>query len=123
MKLFRAILWALCAAFCGISAQARTSFILSDSVPAPKWDEGYGVGNGRLGALTLGGFPKDLLVLNEASIFERKAIHIPADVPAAIEEARRACEAGADGHHQRPGVSRLSDDSVAGAGAAGDGGM
>ncbi|MBQ2732311.1 MAG: glycoside hydrolase N-terminal domain-containing protein [Opitutales bacterium] len=94
MKLFRAILWALCAAFCGISAQARTSFILSDSVPAPKWDEGYGVGNGRLGALTLGGFPKDLLVLNEASIFERKAIHIPADVPAAIEEARRACEAG-----------------------------
>ncbi|MBR6797244.1 MAG: glycoside hydrolase family 95 protein [Opitutales bacterium] len=94
MKLFRAILWALCAAFCGISAQAGTSFILSDSVPAPKWDEGYGVGNGRLGALTFGGFPKDLLVLNEASIFERKAIHIPADVPAALEEARRACEAG-----------------------------
>lgn len=94
MKIFRAILWALYAAFCGISAQAETSFILSDSVPAPKWDEGYGVGNGRLGALTLGGFPKDLLVLNEASIFERKAIHIPADVPAALEEARRACEAG-----------------------------
>ncbi len=87
-------MWALCAAFCGISAQAGTSFILSDCVPAPKWDEGYGVGNGRLGALTFGGFPKDLLVLNEASIFERKAIHIPADVPAALEEARRACEAG-----------------------------
>ncbi|MBE6401219.1 MAG: hypothetical protein E7037_04225 [Verrucomicrobia bacterium] len=94
MKILRAILWALCAAFCGISVQAGTSFILSDSVPAPKWDEGYGVGNGRLGALTLGGFPKDLLVLNEASIFERKAIHIPADVPAALEEARRACETG-----------------------------
>lgn len=94
MKILRAILWALCAAFCGISAQAGTSFILSDCVPAPKWDEGYGVGNGRLGALTLGGFPKDLLVLNEASIFERKAIHIPAGVPAALEEARRACEAG-----------------------------
>lgn len=87
-------MWALCAAFCGISAQAGTSFILSDSVPAPKWDEGYGVGNGRLGALTFGGFPKDLIVLNEASIFERKTIHIPTDVPAALEEARRACDAG-----------------------------
>ena len=82
--------------WCGASAagDAGTNFVLSDTVPAPKWDEGYGVGNGRLGALTFGGFPKDLLVLNEASIFERKPIHVPANAAEALEKARKACEAG-----------------------------
>lgn len=86
----------LAGTWCGVAVarEAGTSFVLSDTVPAPKWDEGYGVGNGRLGALTLGGFPKDLLVLNEASIFERKAIHIPENAAAALEKARKACEAG-----------------------------
>lgn len=94
MKLFRPLLWILGLVSFAASAHAGTAFVLSDGVPAPKWDEGYGVGNGRLGALTFGGFPKDLLVLNEASIFERKEIHIPANAAAALEKARKACEAG-----------------------------
>ena len=94
MTFIKPISWFLCFFVGAITGQAATSFVLSDSVPAPKWDEGYGVGNGRLGALTFGGFPKDLLVLNEASIFERKAIRIPEGVPAALDEARKACEAG-----------------------------
>ena len=77
-----------------LSSTAGTSFVLSDKVPAPNWDEGYGVGNGRLGALSLGGFPQELLVLNEASIFERKPIQIPANAAQALEEARKACEDG-----------------------------
>ena len=94
MKLSRLLLWILGTALCCASASAKTSFILSDKLPAPKWDEGYGVGNGRLGALTFGGFPKDLLVLNEASIFERKPITIPANAAEAVEKARKACDAG-----------------------------
>ena len=94
MKFFRPILWTVCWAALTAFAPAGTPFIISDSLPAPKWDEGYGVGNGRLGALTHGGFPKDLIVLNEASIFERKPIRVPENVAAALEKARRACQAG-----------------------------
>lgn len=86
--------WILLSLIGALAAQAKTQFTLSDDVPAPKWDEGYGVGNGRLGALTLSGFPKDLLVLNEASIFERKPILVPDGVSAALKEARNACESG-----------------------------
>lgn len=52
----------LAGAWCGVAVarEAGTSFVLSDNVPAPKWDEGYGVGNARLGALTLGGLKVDL---------------------------------------------------------------
>lgn len=94
MNLFRPVSWVFMACFSSVATIAETSFVLSDSIPAPKWDEGYGIGNGRIGALTFGGFPKDLLVLNEASIFERKAIVIPANAAEAVEKARTVCEAG-----------------------------
>lgn len=39
----------LAGTWCGVAVarEAGTSFVLSDNVPAPKWDEGYGVGDAR----------------------------------------------------------------------------
>lgn len=42
------------------------------STPARVWTEGYGTGNGRLGILSFGVFPKETVVLNEGSIFAKK---------------------------------------------------
>lgn len=48
-------------------ARAQDLVVSSDRAAA-KWDEGYPVGNGRLGLLTFGGYPTDRLYLNEHSI-------------------------------------------------------
>ncbi|QWP53895.1 glycoside hydrolase family 95 protein [Akkermansia massiliensis] len=36
------------------------------------WTDGYGTGNGRLGILSFGVFPKEIVVFNEGSIFAKK---------------------------------------------------
>ena len=46
------------------------------STPARVWTEGYGTGNGRLGILSFGVFPKETVVLNEGSIFAKKNFQV-----------------------------------------------
>lgn len=68
--------------------------LIFDNVPAERWDYGYGVGNGRLGALTFGGFPKDTIVLNEESIFAKQPLNIPKNPAAALKRAQKLCDEG-----------------------------
>jgi alpha-L-fucosidase 2 len=63
--------------------------------PAPQWDHGLPVGNGRLGAMVLGGIENERIVLNEESVWSRNGEN--ADRPDAhtyIDEARRLLFAG-----------------------------
>ncbi len=85
----------LLAATCLSCAWATPSeLVLHDNAPAPKWDQGYGVGNGRVSALVYEGFPNAILLLNESSIFSKKVFTIPPDVDKAIREARELCNKG-----------------------------
>lgn len=45
---------------------------VTSTEPARKWTERYGTGNGRLGILSFGVFPKETIVLNEGSIFAKR---------------------------------------------------
>ncbi len=63
--------------------------------PAPQWDHGIPVGNGRLGAMVFGGVADERIVLNEESVWSRGGEY--ADKPgghAHIEEIRRLLFAG-----------------------------
>lgn len=70
----------------------------AQAVPAPMevtahesatiWTQGYGVGNGRLGALSYGEFPKEILVLNEESIFAKSSIVPREGAAEGLKEAR-----------------------------------
>ncbi|MEG2248029.1 MAG: glycoside hydrolase N-terminal domain-containing protein, partial [Akkermansia sp.] len=48
--------------------------IITSDKPASIWDQGYGVGNGRLGALVFDAVPQTTIVLNEESIFSKQPI-------------------------------------------------
>ena len=73
---------------------APAPMTVSSSKPADVWTDGYGVGNGRLGALSFGVFPKETIVLNEESIFERPSYDIKPNAAKALAEARRLCDEG-----------------------------
>lgn len=62
--------------------------------PARKWTEGYGTGNGRLGILSFGVFPKETIVLNEGSIFAKKDFRMKEGAAEALDKARRLCREG-----------------------------
>lgn len=76
----------------------------AQAVPAPMevtahesatiWTQGYGVGNGRLGALSYGEFPKEILVLNEESIFAKSSIVPREGAAEGLKEARELCARG-----------------------------
>jgi alpha-L-fucosidase 2 len=51
----------------------RGGQLIWDNAPAREWDTGYPVGNGRLGAVVFGGYPEERLVLNEETIWLKKA--------------------------------------------------
>ena len=74
-------------------AQARDLVVSSDR-PAQEWDEGYPIGNGRLGLLTLGSYPTDQLYLNEHSIWARQETTIPEDAAQTMKEVRALAVAG-----------------------------
>lgn len=62
--------------------------------PARTWTEGYGTGNGRLGVLSFGVFPKETVVLNEGSIFAKKNFRMKEGAAEAVDKARRLCREG-----------------------------
>ena len=60
------------------------------ATPARVWTEGYGTGNGRLGILSFGVFPKETVVLNEGSIFAKKNFQMREGAAEALDKANFA---------------------------------
>ncbi len=50
---------------------AERKLTIWDDQPAKKWDVAYPVGNGRLGAMPLGLFPQEKILINEETIWAR----------------------------------------------------
>lgn len=73
------------------SSGTPTNLVLRDTAPAPHWDQGYGVGNGRVAALVYHGFPEATILLNESSIFSKKIYSIPPNAAQGIRQAREFC--------------------------------
>lgn len=58
--------------------------------PAPQWDHGMPIGNGRLGAMILGGIVQDVLPLNEETIWSGGPMdRNNPEGPAHVQEVRR----------------------------------
>jgi alpha-L-fucosidase 2 len=54
----------------GIFGYAQQSNVLWYTKPATKWDaEGLPIGNGRMGAMMMGGINKDIIQFNEQSLW------------------------------------------------------
>jgi len=69
--------------------------LIWDDTSAKDWDTGYPVGNGRLGAVVFGGYPKERLVLNEETIWQKKTcLPMPADSFQHLETIRKLDEQG-----------------------------
>ena len=82
----------LCAAPVALAGQSPLTLWLE--APAPKWDQGYGVGNGRVSGLLFGGYPKETVVLNEGSIFAKVSIRRGIDPAASLKQVRELCREG-----------------------------
>lgn len=67
---------------------------ITSTKPADQWTFGYGVGNGRLGVLSFGVFPKETIVFNEGSIFAKSKFTTKEGVPEALDKARQLCKEG-----------------------------
>src|SRR6056297_1799708 len=68
-----------------------------DDQPAPKWDLAYPVGNGRLGAMSLGSFPQDKILNNEETNWARDPdtkYTMPPNSYQLLEEIRKLEAAG-----------------------------
>ena len=91
----------------GLQTQAG-ELIIWDGRPAEKWDSAYPVGNGRLGAMPLGQFPQEMILINEETIWARSSddsFAMPDDSIKQLEEVRKLESAGdyrgADQHLER----------------------
>jgi alpha-L-fucosidase 2 len=75
---------------------ADSSWILKADNAASRWDFAYPVGNGSLGAMNLGAFPKERIFLNHDSIWSGTKLHsLPADSrKAAMDKAFELCRQG-----------------------------
>ena len=66
--------------------------VLWDDRPAEKWDNAYPVGNGRLGAMPMGQFPREMILVNEETIWARSpddAFEMPNDSVKHLEAVRK----------------------------------
>jgi alpha-L-fucosidase 2 len=70
------------------SGYASTDLVIRSDQGAAQWDEGYPIGNGRIGLLTLGGFPEEKLYLNENSIWARQEVSYPENAAEVMKEVR-----------------------------------
>jgi alpha-L-fucosidase 2 len=51
----------------------NTNLVIWDDGPASSWDVAYPVGNGRLGAMPFADFPKEKILINEETIWDRSS--------------------------------------------------
>jgi alpha-L-fucosidase 2 len=55
-----------------LQAAQKKTWLIWDQKPAPKWDEAYPVGNGRLGAMVYGRTENELIQFNEETLWSGK---------------------------------------------------
>ena len=67
--------------------------VVSDQAAA-KWDEGHPIGNGRLGLLSMGGWPSETLYLNENSIWARQEVTYNKDGAQVMRRIRELASSG-----------------------------
>ncbi|MDD4019550.1 MAG: glycoside hydrolase N-terminal domain-containing protein, partial [Kiritimatiellae bacterium] len=87
----------LCLCLPALSAVAggNNLIIWDDAGAGDKWDIAYPVGNGRLGAMPFGNFPKEKILLNEETIWHRgPAMIMPENSFQHLETVRRLEAAG-----------------------------
>ncbi len=79
------------ASISNFSAEADSSspLLLYSDRGAEKWDEGYPIGNGRIGLLSLGNYPTDTFYLNDNSIWARQEVTFPEDTAEIMKEVRK----------------------------------
>lgn len=75
--------------FDSVAAEIR-NFEVKDRKPATRWEHAYPVGNGRLGAMPFGDYPKEEILLNEETIWMGRG-YVPNSMSAmfVIDEVRR----------------------------------
>ncbi|MDD2600412.1 MAG: glycoside hydrolase N-terminal domain-containing protein [Kiritimatiellae bacterium] len=76
-------------------ANAKELVVWDNSGAGDAWDVAYPVGNGRLGAMPFGNFPKEKILLNEESIWQRGPAQVmPAESKQHLETIRELEAAG-----------------------------
>jgi alpha-L-fucosidase 2 len=92
---FPCLVFLLSAVLCSSPAAAASATSLRYDRPAEKWTEALPVGNGRLGAMIYGGVSKEVLQLNETTLWSGapRDWNNPAG-PAVLAEVRKAVFAG-----------------------------
>ncbi|MDX9867553.1 MAG: glycoside hydrolase N-terminal domain-containing protein [Kiritimatiellia bacterium] len=81
-----------CVCWVALSVLVRGSdlIIWDDAGAGDKWDVAYPVGNGRLGAMPSGNFPKEKILINEETIWHRDPAKVmPEDSFVHLETVRR----------------------------------
>ena len=79
----------------GQSKAPKNDLALWYRQPAAQWVEALPVGNGRLGAMVYGGINREILQLNEDTIWSGRPVERDqGNVPQAIEEARQLLFSG-----------------------------
>ncbi len=85
----------LCLTALSVAAGENHLVIWDDAEAGDKWDAAYPVGNGRLGAMPFGNFPKEKILLNEETIWHRGDSKVmPEDSFQYLETVRRLEAAG-----------------------------
>lgn len=75
--------------------EKAATHVIWDDQPAAKWDTAYPVGNGRLGAMPFGKFPKERILINEETIWARSGpFEMPEDSYQHLEKVRELEAAG-----------------------------
>ena len=90
--------------------------ILSGSASAKEWTDAYPVGNGRLGAMPFGQFPREKILINEETIWARShQMQVPQNSFHPLEAIRKLEAKGqyqqADHHFEKHIISGFSPDS------------
>ncbi|MHC4503969.1 MAG: glycoside hydrolase family 95 protein, partial [Planctomycetota bacterium] len=96
MRDFAGFLVVLACASTASAAFAGGDLVIWDNRPAAKWDVAYPVGNGRIGAMPFGGFPKEKVLINEETIWHRVDRMVMPDDSFQHLEKIRELEAGGD---------------------------
>lgn len=85
----------LCLSALSVIADSNNLIIWDNAGAGDKWDVAYPVGNGRLGAMPFGNFPKEKILLNEETIWHRSPAKVmPADSFKHLETVRELEAAG-----------------------------
>ena len=77
-------------ALCAFAAAGEAApHIIRDTESASRWDHGYTVGNGSLGALNYGGFPTERILINDETIwFHKTKVAMKSDSAEVMQKIR-----------------------------------